>query len=151
MTEILSTCWSKHVYLKLFVALLLIRICLVFLRTLFRTFYVIFFTVSHQPFLTSPTPFSHFLFSHTLHLSNPFPTTAASDITGSTCIHRVAFLGLTEVGKLLLAGGCPIDAVNVEGDAATHIAAREVRTCKQYVLYSACWTGWWIEWSLYQW
>jgi hypothetical protein len=89
-------------------------------------------------------------FSHTLHLSYSFLNTAASDITGSTCIHRVAFLGLTEVGKLLLAGGCPIDAVNVEGDAATHIAAREVRTCRQCVLRDVCCIGWWTKWSLYQ-
>lgn len=74
-------------------------------------------------------PYLHFFYS--------ILTTAASDITGSTCIHRVAFLGLTEVGKLLLAGGCPIDAVNVEGDAATHIAAREVRTSGNMV-YTLC-------------
>lgn len=47
------------------------------------------------------------------------------------------------MGKLLLAGGCPIDAVNVEGDAATHIAAREVRTCRLFVLNNACCIEWW--------
>jgi ankyrin repeat protein len=53
--------------------------------------------------------------------------TGASDVTGSTCLHRVAFLGQCQVGRLLLKGGCPIDAVNLEGDAAIHIAAREVQ------------------------
>lgn len=51
---------------------------------------------------------------------------AACDVTGTTCLHRVAFLGHSEVGALLISGGCPIDAVNKDGDAAIHIAAREV-------------------------
>lgn len=117
--------------------------------------YFIFHTTSISPIPHLSYSFLTLLhlsycFLSLFHLSCSFLIAAASDITGSTCIHRVAFLGLTEVGKLLLAGGCPIDAVNVEGDAATHIAAREVRTCRQYVLYSAFCIEWWIEWSLYQ-
>lgn len=61
--------------------------------------------------------------------------TAACDVTGTTCLHRVAFLGHSVVGELLICGGCPVDAVNKDGDAAIHIAAREVRT---YFIMSAC-------------
>ena len=50
----------------------------------------------------------------------------ASDVTGSTCLHRAAYLGHSRVGRILLESGCPIDAVNLDGDAAIHIAAREV-------------------------
>ena len=58
-----------------------------------------------------------------------FSSAAACDVTGTTCLHRVAFLGHSEVGELLISGGCPVDAVNKDGDAAIHIAAREVSRC----------------------
>lgn len=49
--------------------------------------------------------------------------TTTDAATGNSCLHFAAQQGLDRVGKLLLAKGCSINAVNKEGNAAVHLAA----------------------------
>jgi SHAQKYF class myb-like DNA-binding protein len=46
------------------------------------------------------------------------------DSNSETSLHKVAKRGFEKVGRLLLHRGCPVNAINIEGDAAIHIAAR---------------------------
>lgn len=48
----------------------------------------------------------------------------AIDSNLETSLHKSAKRGFEKVGRLLLHRGCPVNAINKEGDAAIHIAAR---------------------------